>query len=59
MVRYAGIEKKVTQMQMMNWEDHTAPNMENSYKVIEYLINAVNEVKNITLNTSPVLVHCR
>ena len=58
-IRYSGVEKKVTQMQMINWQDHSAPDSENGNKVIEYLINEVNQVKFVTLNSSPVLVHCR
>ena len=58
-VRYSGVEKRVTQMQMINWQDHTVPDSENGNRVIEFLINEVNQVKITTLNTSPVLVHCR
>lgn len=57
-IRYSGTEKRVTQMQMLNWEDHSVPDKESGGKTLEYLMNAVNEVKNNTISRSPVLVHC-
>jgi protein tyrosine phosphatase len=57
-IRYGGKEKRVTQMQMINWQDHSAPDIENGGKTIEYLMNAVNDVKSNSMSCSPVLVHC-
>jgi protein tyrosine phosphatase len=58
-IRYSGVEKRITQIQMINWEDHTVPDMEYGYKSIEYLINSVNEMKNNPQGGGPVVVHCR
>jgi protein tyrosine phosphatase len=59
MIRYSGVEKRVTQMQMINWQDHNVPDMESGSKTIEYLINAVNDARNNTAGSGPVVVHCR
>ncbi len=57
-IKYKGNEKRVTQIQMINWPDHLSPNDENGYTAIEYIISMINESK-LNLNKSPILTHCR
>ncbi len=57
LIRYGGVEKRVTSLQMLNWPDHSSPEESNGYETIEFILTGINEVKLINPN-SPILVHC-
>jgi protein tyrosine phosphatase len=51
---YEGMEKIVSQVQMLNWPDHSQPD---DYNTIEKLIEFIN-VYRANFQT-PILIHCR
>lgn len=57
-VRYEGVERRVTQLQMMNWPDHSIPEDDAGYVTIESIVNCINDYR-LTYTFSPILVHCR
>jgi protein tyrosine phosphatase len=57
-IRSFNIERRVTQLHVINWPDHSSPEDDNAHSTIDCLINTVNEFKN-GYGQSPVLVHCR
>lgn len=57
-IKYEGIEKRVTQLQMVSWPDHNVPDEDNGYVTIETIYSYINEYR-FNCNFSPVLIHCR
>jgi len=51
-------KQNVTQLQVVCWADHSAPEEELGYKMIELTMSYVNEFRNED-GKSPVVVHCR
>jgi protein tyrosine phosphatase len=57
-IRYNNIEKRVTQLHMLNWPDHSQPEDDASgFSSIEHLLSCVSETK-ANFAQSPVLIHC-
>ena len=52
------IKHNCTQLQVICWEDHSAPQEELGFKMIEMIFSYVDDERNQNKN-SPVVVHCR
>jgi protein tyrosine phosphatase len=50
--------RKISQIQILNWPDHSEPEKETGYNTIEKILMIMQE--NICYNPkSPILLHCR
>lgn len=56
-IKYNDMEHRTTQLQMVNWPDHSSPDEETGYQTIEYIINFTAEIR-ANYNYSPILTHC-
>jgi protein tyrosine phosphatase len=55
---YQGVEKTVTQLHILNWDDHRHPEGDLGEKTIEMLIGLIDNYREGNIGC-PVLVHCR
>jgi protein tyrosine phosphatase len=53
-----GTKYSITQLHVVCWPDHNAPEKEIGFKMIELLISFVDNYR-ICYKNSPILVHCR
>ncbi len=57
-IRICGVEKRVTQLHMINWPDHSIPEGETGFATLNLVLNSISEFKTIYPNL-PILTHCR
>jgi protein tyrosine phosphatase len=54
---YMGVEKTLSHYQILSWNDHSYPEAEQGYAILDFLITQINN--NVQNYNTPVLVHCR
>jgi protein tyrosine phosphatase len=57
-VRIVGMEKRVSQLQMLNWPDHSIPEDENGYNTLEIILKLIQDYRT-NYGFYPILTHCR
>jgi protein tyrosine phosphatase len=56
-LQFNGCSKQFSQLQVLNWPDHSVPEDDSGYLTIEYVLSSINE-QSIVTPQSPILIHC-